>query len=258
MKLFDLVAPGVPEVRARLATIAKLYPFTSRFFAHPVGDGRVLQHYVDEGPSDGETVLFLHGNPTWSFSWRRAIERLRDRYRCVAPDHIGCGLSDKPTAYPYRLRQHIENLERLVLDLDLRDLTLVVHDWGGPIGLGLARRHPERIARLAILNTAAFPSYRMPLRIAACRLPVFGKLAVRGLNAFARAATWMAVERPLAPDVKRGYLLPYDSWENRVATLAFVRDIPKVPGDPSHGELGAIAASLASFRDRPAFPPSIS
>ena len=196
-------------------------------------------------------MLFVHGNPTWSFAWRRSIFALRDTHRCVAVDHIGCGLSDKPQAYAYRLEQHAKNLERLVLDLDLRDITLVVHDWGGPIGLGFARRHPERIASLVVTNTAGFPVDRMPWRLAVCRVPVFGQLAVRGLNAFARAATLLAAEKPLSPLAKRGYLLPYDSWSNRVATLRFVEDIPMSTEHPSYAELRAIEQALPLFKDKP-------
>lgn len=242
----------VEAARARLAPLAAEYPFEPHFFAQPRDQGHdVLQHYVDEGPRDAAPLLFVHGNPTWSFAWRRSILALRDRYRCVAPDHIGCGLSNKPQSYAYRLEQHAENLERLVLDLDLRDITLVVHDWGGPIGLGFARRHPERIARLIVMNTAAFPANRIPWRLAACRVPVVGQLAIRGLNAFARAATLMAAEKPLSPLARRGYLLPYDSWSNRIATLRFVEDIPMEPGHPSFAELRAIEQALPRFRDRP-------
>ena len=204
------------------------------------------------GRRDAEPLLFVHGNPTWSFAWRAAIAALRGTHRCIAPDHVGCGLSDKPAGYPYHLAQHVANVERLVASLGLERVTLVLHDWGGAIGMGYARRHPEAVDRLVLLNTAAFRASRIPLRINACRVPVFGTLAVRGLNAFARAATFMAVERPLAPDVKRGYLLPYDSWTRRAATLAFVEDIPMKPAHPSWSELCAIEDALASFRDRPA------
>ncbi len=196
--------------------------------------------------------MFVHGNPTWSFAWRRAIRKLSQTRRCIAPDHVGCGLSDKPQAYAYRLEQHIENLERLLAELDPGRVTLILHDWGGAIGLGWARRHAARVARIAVLNTAAFPSKAMPWRIALCRVPLFGKLAVRGFNGFARGATWMAVEKPLDELAKRGYLLPYDSWENRIATHAFVEDIPMQPGHPSWTELCAIESALESFRDRPA------
>ena len=249
-------APGLAarilDARARLAPIAAEYPFTPRFHAQPHGAGTLLQHFVDEGPRGGEALLFVHGNPTWSFAFRRAIRALSNERRCVAVDHVGCGLSDKPADFRYTLAQHVANLERLVLALDLERIHLVVHDWGGPIGLGFARRHPERIASLTLTNTAAFAlDGALPLRLAACRWPVFGALAIRGFNAFARAATWMAVERPLAPLVKRGYLLPYDSWANRIATHEFVRDIPLAPGDPACEELAAIERDLALFHAHP-------
>jgi len=142
--------------------------------------------------------------------------------------------------------------DRVLASLDLTRVTLVLHDWGGPIGLGYARRHADAIAGLVLSNTAAFPlDGRLPLRLAACRWPVFGKLAVRGLNAFARAATYMAVEHPLAAEVKRGYLLPYDSWENRVATHEFVADIPLDPEHPSWRELAAIERDLQLFQEHP-------
>ena len=283
----DACAPVDDErtraAHARLAPIAGEYPFRPRFFEHPDG---TVQHYLDEGPRASDAVVFVHGNPTWSFAWRRALLALRPRTRCIAPDHVGCGLSDKPSGYPYRLARHVENLERLLESLALERVRLVLHDWGGPIGLGWARRHPERVVRLVLANTAAFPmsgtgaalersapqphpsrlpahpggqtdgalrghGFRLPFRLAACRVPVFGKVAIQGLNAFARGATWMAVERPLAPAAKRGYLLPYGTWQDRVATHAFVQDIPLDPGDPSWEELVAIERSLARFAELP-------
>ena len=252
MSILHATLPGDLETRRAeaerfLAPIRSLYPFEPRFHDH---DG-LVQHFVDEGPSDGPPLLFLHGNPTWSFLWRDAIQALSARYRCVAPDHVGCGLSDKPQGWSYRLADHAENALALVEALDLRDVTLVVHDWGGAIGCALARRAPERIARLVVTNTAAFRAPRIPFRIAVCRTPLFGKLAVRGLNAFARAATKMTTVRPLAPAVKRGYLLPYDSWEARIATHAFVEDIPMKPGHPSWDELVATEDALDDLADRP-------
>jgi len=226
----------VAEARARIAELGSEYAFQPHFLAH----GAVLQHRVDEGPRDAPPILFVHGNPTWSFAWRRLVRAFSDRFRCVAPDHVGCGLSDKPAGYPYRLLRHVSNLERLVLELDLRDITLVLHDWGGPIGLGMARRHPERIARLVVTNSAAFRAGGMPRRLSACRAPLLGSLAIRGFNAFARGATTMAVEKPLSTLVKRGYLLPYRSWADRVAIHAFVLDIPMGPAHPSWDELVAI------------------
>lgn len=240
--------------RARLAPLASEYPFTPRFFEHPPGTpaAGALQHYVDEGPRESSALVCVHGNPSWSFAFRRTIAALRVTRRVVAVDHLGCGLSDKPARFPYRLEEHVRNLERLLAALDLERVTLLLHDWGGPIGLGFARRHPALVERLILCNTAAFAlDSRLPLRLSACRWPLFGSLAVRGFNAFARGATWMAVQKPLAPLVKRGYLLPYDSWESRVATHAFVADIPLAPAHPSWAELHAIEASLALFRDRP-------
>ena len=248
----EVPAARVAAARARLAPLAAEYPFTPRFHAQPHAGATILQHFVDEGPRTPEATLFVHGNPSWSFAFRRAVRELSGVRRCVALDHIGCGLSDKPGDFAYTLESHVANLERLVLTLGLERIHLVVHDWGGPIGLGFARRHPQRIARLTLTNTAAFPlDGALPLRLAACRWPVFGALAIRGLNAFARGATWMAVARPLAPAVKRGYLLPYDSWANRIATHEFVRDIPLAPGDAAFAELAAIERDLALFRDRP-------
>jgi len=243
-----LATPPKEDPEASLAPLRSEYPFDSHFLDLP---GARL-HYVDEGPRRNEAVLFLHGNPTWSFAWRHAIRALSPVHRCVAPDHVGCGLSSKREDYPHHLAQHVANIEALVAHLGLERLTLVLHDWGGAIGMGFARRHPEQVARLVFLNTAAFPSERMPFRIALCRVPVFGRLAVRRLNAFARAATYMAVERPLTSLAKRGYLLPYRDFASRVGVSAFVEDIPMTPDHPSRHELEAIAAALPSFRDRPA------
>lgn len=222
------------------------YPFESRFFDL---DG-LRYHYLDEG--SGEPLLFVHGNPTWSFAWRSLVKDLSRDYRCVAADHVGCGLSDKPQDYPYRLATHVENLSRLVEELDLRGATLVAHDWGGAIGLGAVERRPDRFSRLVLMNTAAFRSKAIPRRIAACRMPVFGPLAVRGLNAFAGAATFMAVEKPLSAAVKAGYLRPYGSWAERVAVLRFVQDIPLSPSHPSYATLAGIEQSLAALADKPA------
>ena len=147
-----------------------LYPFVSRFLDL---DG-VKYHYLDEGT--GPTLLLVHGNPTWSFHWRNLILAMRPQCRLIAPDHIGCGLSDKPLDYPYRLSQHIDNLVRLVEHLEMHDVTLVGHDWGGAIGLGAVQRLKDRFSRLVLLNTAAFRSRRIPWRIRVCRTPLLGPL----------------------------------------------------------------------------------
>ncbi len=205
--------------------------------------------YLDEGC--GLPVVMVHGNPSWSYLYRNLVASLRDRYRCIAPDHLGCGFSDKPQAYPYRLVNHIDNLERLLESLQVERCILVVHDWGGAIGLGWAGRHPERVAGVVVLNTAAFRSPRIPLRIAVCRWPLLGPLLVRGLNGFARAATVMAVTRPMRPDIAQGFLAPYDSWRNRIALLRFVQDIPMAPRHPSWPTLVAVEQGLERLGDCP-------
>ncbi|MEE8468015.1 MAG: alpha/beta fold hydrolase, partial [Planctomycetota bacterium] len=162
-----------------------------------------------------------------------------------------CGLSDQPADWSYRLADHVDNLERLVLELDLQRITLVVHDWGGAIGMGFAARHPERIARLVITNSAAFTGGALPWRIALCRLPLVGRVLVEGLNGFARAATVMAVERPLREEVKRAWLAPHAAPRSARATLRFVEDIPTHPRHPSWSTLTQIAAGLPLFHELP-------
>ena len=236
-----------PARDPRLAALGDLYPFRSNHLE--IGGGRM--HYVDEGT--GPPIVMLHGNPTWSFYYRNLIAGLRDRHRVIAPDHIGCGLSEKPRSYPYTLATHIDNVERLIDHLELNDITLMVHDWGGPIGFGWAARHPDRVRRFVVSNTAAFLAGKMPFRIRFSGWPIVGEVAVLGFNAFARAATRMAVAHRdrMTPEVTRGYLLPYDSPANRIATLCFVRDIPFSPRVPSHRVMQRIEAALPRFRDLP-------
>ncbi len=229
-----------------------LYPFESRF----VKAGPWRYHYLDEGA--GEPVVMVHGNPTWSFYFRNLVLALRGEYRCIVPDHIGCGLSDKPDddGYDYRLKSRVDDLERLLDHLGLdRGVTLVLHDWGGMIGMACALRKPERIARLVILNTAAFllpSSKRFPLRLRLIRSggPI-AAMAVRGFNLFAGSATTMATARGLAPEVRAGLIAPYDSWAHRIATLRFVQDIPLRPGDASYELVRNVDDSLHRFADRP-------
>ncbi len=224
-----------------------LYPFQSR----EIRLGGHRYHYLDEG--EGPPLLLVHGNPAWSFHWRNLILSLRSHFRLIACDHIGSGLSDKPQNYPYRLQTHVENLTHLISHLDLKQTTLLAQDWGGAIGLGAALAAPDRFQRFVLFNTAAFRSTDMPWRIAACRIPLLGPLAVRGLNGFVRAALRMALARPsgLSPAEKAGILAPYDSWAHRVAILRFVQDIPLHPQHPSYDALSRIEAGLPSLADRP-------
>lgn len=211
--------------------------------------------YVDEGT--GPPVLLVHGNPTWAFFYRELLHALPAAgYRALAPDHIGMGRSAKPprSAYQHTLDRRIADLARFIDALGLTEpLTLVVHDWGGPIGLGWAVRHPQLVARLVLLNTAAFPlpaGRRLPLPLRAARTPL-GALAVLHGNAFTRGATRLAVRHRMPAEVRQHYLAPYAEPADRVAVLEFVRDIPLRPGDPAYDALARTAAGLAQFRDRP-------
>lgn len=237
-----MVGQGVqlpPQVRA-------LYPFQPHWCeVQPA----VRMHYVDEG--QGTPVLMLHGNPSWSFLYRQLVQALAPECRCIAPDHIGCGLSDKPQDHPYRLATHIDNVRRLVDTLGLDRFHLVVHDWGGAIGMGLATAMPDRVGRLVVMNTAAFRSLRIPKRIAVCKIPGLGALLIRGLNAFAAGAARMAVERPLPTDVRAGFVFPYGNWRDRIATLRFVQDIPLHAGHPSYRTLAAIEDRLPVLANKP-------
>lgn len=234
-----------------------LYPFESHFLEIPKAETSadlVRMHYVDEGDPDAEqTILCVHGNPTWSFTFREVIRRLSDQARVVAVDHVGCGLSDKPQSYQYTLERHVGNLARLIEQLDLKRVTLLVHDWGGAIGMGAALKQPDRIDKFVLLNTAAFPPPYIPWRIAACRLPWIGTFAMRRLNLFARAALTMTLNRlpHLDTAVAAGLLAPYHDWNSRVAIARFVQDIPRRKGQATWQLLSSIEKNLELFADRP-------
>jgi haloalkane dehalogenase len=217
--------------------------------------------YLDEGLDEGvsgdadqRTILCVHGNPTWSFYYRRVIERFAPSYRVVAVDHLGCGRSDKPAKdqFAYTMAAHRDNLIAVIDQLDLKNVVLLAHDWGGAIGLSAAHACRDRFAGIVLLNTAAFPPPYMPRRIAACRWPVVGTPAVRGLNLFAKAAITMAMSRTkLSSQAAAGLLAPYDCWANRVAIDRFVRDIPLSPDHPTHATLAELEAGLSDFGQLP-------
>jgi cis-3-alkyl-4-acyloxetan-2-one decarboxylase len=227
----------------------RLHPFEGRFVQVPGG----RMHVVDEGPRDAPALVLVHGNPTWSFYWRNVISGLKHRYRVIAPDHLGCGLSDRPARFGFRLADHVENLARVLDELGVERYSLGVHDWGGAIGAGCALRAPDRVECLAVFNTAAFPSRRIPTSINLCRLPLFGPVAIRGFNAFARIALLRCVCRRerLTPEVVSGYLAPYDGWRAREALLRFVQDIPMSPRHPSWETLRAIDEGLVALDGKP-------
>lgn len=209
------------------AVTRELYPFEDRFVE--VAGQRM--HYVDEGR--GTPVVMVHGNPSWSFYYRDLVRALSSTHRAIALDHIGCGFSAKPpeTAYEYTLANRVRDLG-LFLDQVVPEgrLDLVVHDWGGMIGFAWAAAHPERIRRLVVLNTAAFPlppSKPLPFALRLGRDSGLGTALIRGLNAFARGAVMVGTKRrPMPSAVQAAYCAPYDTWDNRIATSRFVQDIP--------------------------------
>lgn len=228
--------------------LKKLYPFESHF--HKLKKPSACRmHYIDEGK--GEPIVMLHGNPTWSFYFRDLIKFLSPMYRCLAPDHIGCGLSDKPQKYTYNLEQHIENTLDWLKSLNIGHFHLIVHDWGGAIGMGIATRWPASIQSITVLNSAAFLCKKIPLRIALCRFPFIGPFAIKHLNIFVRAATWMATAQGLSNNVKEGYLFPYNNAQNRIAINAFVQDIPMEDSHPSYKVLEHIENNLWLIEQKP-------
>jgi len=224
------------------------YPFTPKFFKLKSGANMA---YLDEGSTaqhdSHEILLALHGNPTWSFYYRNVIKALKTSHRIIVPDHIGHGHSDCPKKYAYTLKQHIDDVEELMLDLHskgVKKIHLLVHDWGGAIGMGLAVRHPEMIGKIILLNTAAFCSNHIPWRIALCKVPVLGEWIVRALNGFAYPATFMAATKKLSKEVKAGYLAPYPNYASRISIARFVQDIPLNKYHPSYRDLVAIEKKL--------------
>jgi len=237
------------------------YPFTPHRAQVRPG---IAMAYLDEGPREGEVVLALHGNPSWSYYWRHLVLGLRERYRVIVPDHVGMGLSDKPDdgaralpRYDYTLQSRIDDIAALLGHLGITGpLTLAVHDWGGMIGFGWALAHAEQVRRLIITNTAAFPmpaAKRMPWQIALGRDYVVGEWLIRRFNAFAAGAARFGVHRTMPPAVRRAYVAPYNSWANRIATVRFMQDIPLSSKDRAWPLLDAAGRALSGFADRPAF-----
>lgn len=237
--------PGIKD-----ETFGGAYPFAPRFF----DAGGFQMHYIDEG--EGEPVLMLHGDPTWGYLWRKFIPALSRKRRVIVPDHMGMGKSDAPEApYPYTLSRHIANLEALVHSIGLSDITLVVHDWGGPVGLGFAVRHPELIKSIVLTNTWAFarwPGAPFPKLIEMIRSPR-GEQFVLEKNGYVARAMAGTVNYPekLTPDVMNAYLAPFPAPESRRALLCWSRDIPVAEGDASWDEMKRVEENLPTFAGIP-------
>ncbi len=248
-------------IPARFSTASwrHLYPFTASRMIEIRG---WKMHYLDAGPSEmqaGErtgkgTILCVHGNPTWSFYYRRVVDRFAADHRVVAVDHLGCGLSDQPSRaeYPYSFAARRDDLVELIERLDLERITLLAHDWGGAIGLSAAAKVLPRMKGIVLLNTAAFPPPYVPWRIGVLRTPLLGSYAIRAWNAFAGPAVTMAMSRQrLSPEAAAGLLAPYATAAQRVAIDGFVRDIPLSPRHPTYRELEALEQTLVQFGKLP-------
>lgn len=231
----------------------RLLPFAGKYCAVKRG---INLHYLDAG--SGDPVVMLHGNPSWSFYYRNLAVAMAATHRVIVPDHIGCGLSDKPEDcnYTYTLDQRVADLETLLEAVGVKDnITLVVHDWGGMIGMRFATMHAHRIKKIVAMNTAAFPlpqSKKLPFALKLGRETQVGSILIRGLNAFSRAAAWIGCKQnPMPAALRHCYTAPYNSWRNRIATLRFVQDIPLTPADRAYQSVIEVEEKLPSLQHLP-------
>jgi pimeloyl-ACP methyl ester carboxylesterase len=219
------------------------FPFRPRYLR----TDRVRLHYVDEGPRDAQPLLFLHGNPTWSYLWRRQIAELSKRgHRCVAFDHMGFGRSDKPSQLAvYSLQAHMNNALALIDGLELRDVVLVAHDWGGPIGLGALLERRERLRALVLMNTWAWelPSFLPPF-LREFRAEGLGEILALGGNLFVESIPGGMAQRDIDPVMMDAYRAPFPDYWSRAGMLAFQREIPLTERDRSSQLMGSIHERL--------------
>jgi len=200
----------------------------------------------------------VHGNPTWSYYYRNVVKDFSKNHRTIVPDHMGCGFSDNPSDanYEYTLKSRVDDLEYLLDHLGINEkITLLVHDWGGMIGMAFATRHPDRIKRIIVTNTGAFhlpKTKKLPLSIKMVRNTPLGSFLVQGLNAFSRGANRYCVTRtPMTAAVKKDYLAPYDTWKNRRAVYHFVKDIPLKKSDRAYDIVSNVENNLSQFNKIP-------
>ncbi|MEO0556788.1 MAG: alpha/beta fold hydrolase [Bacteroidota bacterium] len=233
-------------------TFGGTWPHTPRYFDHP--DGRM--HYVDVGSREAPPIVMVHGNPTWGYLWRQFIAAVTESgFRAIVPDHLGFGRSDKPDdARLYEVPRHADRLDALLESLDLHDATVIVQDWGGPIGLAWAARHSERVRSLVILNTFCHRppgDVPLPLPLKLFRTPGIGELMVKGFNAFTRLFLFgegTVHSDRLGANERAAYLAPHPTWASRTSVLVFPREIPA-------SSTGRVADFTAEVHDQlvPAF-----
>jgi haloalkane dehalogenase len=234
----------------------RLFPFESHWFSSP--SGKV--HYVDEG--EGPPILFLHGNPTWSFLYRGIIIRLRKRFRCIAPDLPGFGLSEHPAAYGYTPEEHAQTVEDLLAELDLRDLTLMGHDWGGPIAMRVALNQVDRIRALVMGNTWYWPMDAPHLRAFSWLLSTgYAQGLIHQRNIFVERILPLGAKHPLAAEVLEQYRGPFPTVDSRAGIAELARQLGSAAdwlGDiemEAHTGLGHLPLLLTWGMDDLAFTP---
>ncbi len=228
------------------------YPFNPERFK--LSSGYELSYIslnAERGDHETSPIVMLHGNPTWSYYYRHVLQYFKATHQVVAIDHLGMGLSDKPQKYHYSLVNHIHNVIEILDHLNIKKATFIMHDWGGAIGHGVALKRPDLVGAMVSMNTAAFLSKRIPWRIALCKIPFLGEWLVRTFNAFALPATFMAVKKKLSKEVRHSYLLPYNNYQNRIATARFVQDIPLHPSHPTYSTLQEIEKGLPRLNSLP-------
>ena len=243
------------------------YPFDPQSYRLKSGH---MMSFVDLDPSESPNkeehtnpfvipTVMVHGNPTWSLYYRGLLTAISEAGgRAVALDHIGCGLSDKPDDkhYHYTLTQRVSDLSELLeaRGLGSSPINLVVHDWGGMIGMAYAVQNPTRVKRLVVLNTAAFRMPRekgLPFTLWLGRNTKLGQFLIQGLNAFSGLATSWACMKPLPKGLAKAYTAPYSSWSTRIATHRFVKDIPLTEGDPAYALVAETEERLSLFSETP-------
>ncbi len=211
-------------------------------------------HYVDEG--DGEPIICVHGEPTWGYLYRKFISGLSDTYRLIVPDHMGFGKSDVPQDKPYVMAQHVDNLTKLILELGLRDITIACQDWGGPISLGFATRHPERIKRLVIMNTSvgvAKPHRKLwyeDMVEQGTYDQLMGNMK-SFIPGFMFSTFIRKIPRPEKKIMKKAYTAPFPNREACIGAMAFPKDIPKGENHVSSKIMQEVRDNLKVLKDKP-------
>lgn len=199
------------------------YPFESNFFQLPMGK----MHYVDEGK--GDPIVMVHGNPGWSFEFRNIVKEMSKTQRCIVPDHIGFGLSDKPYDWDYLPESQANNFELFMDSLNLNNITLVVNDWGGPIGLSYALKYPEKIKKLVILNTWMWSVENDPYyqKFSGMMGGSFGKFMIKNFNIFGRMVVKKAVgdKKKLTKNIHKHYYKHLESKKDRKGCYTFPKEI---------------------------------